>query len=154
PPGAFETAKPTPRRERPAETMKVDPRIIRKVAPPEPTPAPPPPKQPERVVKELPSAPVPKPNVVPPPDTTPAKTDAPKQPLKLETPDEQPKPNNLLLPKNSPGRAIQDSMRDAAKMNAPRPIGGDGPIPTRGAPGGGGRGSGGAGLAMLEAAAV
>ena len=149
PPGAFETAKPTPRRERPAETMKVDPRIIRKVAPPEPTPAPPPPKQPERVVKELPSAPVPKPNVVPPPDTTPAKTDAPKQPLKLETPDEQPKPNNLLLPKNSPGRAIQDSMRDAAKMNAPRPIGGDGPIPTRGAPGGGGRGSVGAGIEML-----
>jgi len=149
PPGAFETAKPTPRRERPAETMKVDPRIIRKVAPPEPTPAPPPPKQPERVVKELPSAPVPKPNVVPPPDTTPAKTDAPKQPLKLETPDEQPKPSSLLLPKNSPGRAIQDSMRDAAKMSAPRPIGGDGPIPTRGAPGGGGRGSVGAGIEML-----
>lgn len=149
PPGAFDTAKPTPRRERPAETMKVDPRIIRKVAPPEPTPAPPPPKQPERVVKELPSAPVPKPNVVPPPDTTAPKTDAPKQPLKLETPDEQPKPNSLLLPKNSPGRAIQDSMRDAAKMSAPRPIGGDGPIPTRGAPGGGGRGSVGAGIEML-----
>jgi hypothetical protein len=150
PPGAFETAKPTPRRERPAETMKVDPRIIRKVAPPEPTPAPPPPKQPERVVKELPSAPVPKPNVTPPDTTVPtSKTDAPKQPLKLETPEEQPKPNSLLLPKNSPGRAIQDSMRDAAKMNAPRPIGGDGPIPTRGAPGGGGRGSVGAGIEML-----
>jgi outer membrane biosynthesis protein TonB len=150
PPGAFETAKPTPRRERPAETMKVDPRIIRKVAPPEPTPAPAPPKQPERVVKELPSAPVPKPNVTPPDSTSPTpKTDSPKQPLKLETPEEQPQPNSLLLPKNSPGRAIQDSMRDAAKMNAPRPIGGDGPIPTRGAPGGGGRGSVGAGIEML-----
>ncbi len=149
PPGAFETARPTPRRERPAETMKVDPRVIRKVAPPEPTPAPPAPKQPERVVKELPSAPVPKPNIVPTPDTTAPKTDAPKQPLKLETPEEQPKPNSLLLPKNSPGRAIQDSMRDAAKINAPRPIGGGGPIPTRGAPGGGGRGSVGAGIEML-----
>ena len=150
PPGAFETARPTPRRERPSETMKVDPRIIRKVAPPEPTPAPPTPKEPERVVKELPSAPVPKPNVTPPDTTTPTpKTDAPKQPLKLETPEEQPKPNSLLLPKNSPGRAIQDSMRDAAKMNAPRPIGGGGPIPTRGAPGGGGRGSVGAGIEML-----
>jgi outer membrane biosynthesis protein TonB len=149
PPGAFETAKPTPRRERPAETMKVDPRVIRKVAPPEPTPAPPAPKQPERVVKELPSAPVPKPNVVPPQDTTAPKTDAPKQPLKLETPDEQPRPNSLLLPKNSPGRAIEDSMRDAAKMNAPRPVGGGGPIPTRGAQGGGGRGSVGAGIEML-----
>ena len=149
PPGAFETPRPTPRREPPAETMKVDPRIIRKVAPPEPTPAPPPPKQPERVVKELPSAPVPKPNVVPPPDTTAPKTDAPKAPLKLETPDEQPKPNSLLLPKNSPGRSLQDSIREAAKMNAPRPIGDGGQIPTRGAPGGGGRGSVGAGIEML-----
>ncbi len=98
PPGAFETPRPTPRREQPSETMKVDPRIIRKVAPPEPQPAPPP-KEPERVVKELPSAPVPKPNVAPPDATTP-KTDAPKVPLKLETPDEQPKPNSLVLPKN------------------------------------------------------
>ena len=149
PPGAFETPRPTPRREPPVEAMKVDPRIIRKVAPPEPTPAPPPPKQPERVVKELPSAPVPKPNVVPPPDTTAPKTDAPKAPLKLETPEEQPKPNNLLLPKNSPGRSIEDSIREAAKMNAPRPIGDGGQIPTRGAPGGGGRGSVGAGIEML-----
>jgi outer membrane biosynthesis protein TonB len=150
PPGAFETPRPTPRvREQP--TMKVDPRIIRKVAPPEPKPAPPPLKEPERVVKELPSAPVPKPNVIPPPDTTAPtpKTEAPRQPLKLETPEEQPRPNSLLIPKNSPGRAIQDSMRDAAKMNAPRPIGGGGQIPTRGAPGGGGRGSAAAGIEML-----
>src|SRR5882762_4653269 len=90
PPGAFETPRPTPRREPPAPPMKVDPRIIRKVAPPEPKPAPAP-KEPERVVKELPSAPVPKPNVAPPDVTTP-KTDAPKAPLKLETPEEQPKP--------------------------------------------------------------
>jgi outer membrane biosynthesis protein TonB len=149
PPGAFETPRPTPRREQPAETVKVDPRIIRKVAPPEPTPAPPPPKQPERVVKELPSAPVPKPNVVPPPDTVAPKTDAPKAPLKLETPDEQPKPNSLLLPKNSPGRSLQDSIREAAKMNAPRPIGDSGQIPTRAAPGGGGRGTAAAGIEML-----
>ena len=147
PPGAFETPRPTPRREQPSETMKVDPRIIRKVAPPEPQPAPAP-KEPERVVKELPSAPVPKPNVAPPDATTP-KADAPKAPLKLETPEEQPKPNSLVLPKNSPGRSLQDSIREAAKMNAPRPIGGGGPIPTRGAQGGGGRGSVGAGIEML-----
>src|SRR6266849_2368739 len=68
PPGAFETPRPTPRlREQP--TVKVDPRVIRKVAPPEPKPEPAP-KEPERVVKELPSAPVPKPNVTPAPDTT------------------------------------------------------------------------------------
>jgi len=152
PPGAFETPRPTPRREPPPPAVKVDPRILRKVAPPEPQPTPPPPtpKQPERIVKELPSAPTPKSNVIPPPDTTaPApKTDVPKQPLKLETPDEQPKPNSLQIPRSSPGRAIQDSMRDSAKMNAPRAIGG-GQIPTRGVPGGGGRGSVGAGIEML-----
>jgi outer membrane biosynthesis protein TonB len=150
PPGAFETPRPTPRRQ-PVAPMKVDPRILRKVAPPEPTPAPPAPKPPERVVKELPSAPEPKHDVTPPPETTaPApKTDAPKQPLKLETPEEQPKLNSLLIPKSSPGRAIQDSMRDAGKMNAPRPVGGGGQIPTRGVPGGGGRGSAAAGIEML-----
>ncbi|HEY4816818.1 MAG TPA: TonB C-terminal domain-containing protein [Candidatus Acidoferrum sp.] len=152
PPGAFETPRPTPRRERPPETMKVDPRILRKVAPPEPQPqpAPPAPKQPERVVKELPSAPVPQPNATPPPETTAPtpKTEIPKSPPKLETPEEQPRSNSLLLPRNSPGRAIQDSMRDAAKMNAPRPIGG-GQVPTRGAPGGGGRGTANYGIEML-----
>jgi outer membrane biosynthesis protein TonB len=137
PPGAFETPRPTPRRQ-PVTPMKVDPRILRKVAPPEPTPAPPAPKPPERVVKELPSAPQPKHDVTPPPETTAPtpKTDAPKQPLKLETPEEQPKLNSLLIPKSSPGRAIQDSIRDAGKMSAPRPIGGGGQIPTRGVPGG------------------
>jgi len=149
PPGAFETPRPTPRREPPAPPMKVDPRILRKVAPPVPQPTPPAPKEPERVVKELPSAPVPKPNLAPTPDTTAPKTDTPKPPLKLETPDEQPRPNSLLLPKNSPGRSIQDSIRDSAKMNAPRPIGGGGQIPTRSAPGGGGRGSAAAGIQML-----
>ena len=151
PPGAFETPRPTPRvRERPPETVKVDPRIIRRVAPPEPKPVPPAPKEPERVVKELPSAPTPK-QVVPPPDTTAPtpKTDAPKQPLKLETPEEQPRPNSLQLPKSSPGRAIQDSLRDSAKMSAPRPIGDGGQIPTRPVPGGGGRGSAAAGIEML-----
>jgi outer membrane biosynthesis protein TonB len=149
PPGAFETPRPTPRREPPPPPVKVDPRILRKVAPPVPQPAPPAPKEPERIVKELPSAPVPKSNPVPTPDTTAPKTDTPKPPLKLETPDEQPKPNSLLLPKNSPGRSLQDSIREAAKMNAPRPIGGDGQIPTRAAPGGGGRGTAAAGIEML-----
>lgn len=150
PPGAFETPRPTPRRAPPVEAMKVDPRIIRKVAPPEPKPTPPP-KEPERVVKELPSAPVPKPNVIPPPDTTAPtpKVDSPKQPLKLETPDEQPRPNSLLLPKTSPGQSIQNSIRDASKMSAPRAITGGGQIPTRPAPGGGGRGSAAAGIEML-----
>jgi len=148
PPGAFETPRPAPRREPAPPPVKVDPRVLRKVAPPEPTPQPtPPPKQPERVVKELPSAPVPQPNATPPPETPQPKTEAPKQPLKLETPEEQPRPNSLIIPKNSPGGSIRDSMREAAKMNAPRAIGGD-QIPTRPAPGGG-RGTAAAGIEML-----
>jgi hypothetical protein len=151
PPGAFETPRPTPRREPAPPPVKVDPRILRKVAPPVPQPTPPPPlKEPERVVKELPSAPVPKPNLQPTPDTTAPKTDTPKPPVKLETPEEQPRTNSLLIPKNSPGQSIQDSIREAAKMNAPRPIGGGGQIPsTRGVPGGGGRGTAAAGIEML-----
>jgi hypothetical protein len=141
PPGAFDAPKTAPRRKEPA--VRVDPRIIRKVAPtPEPTPAP---KEPERVVKDLPSAPVPKPNATPPipqPSQTIAKADAPRPPLKLETPEEQPTPHGLLLPKSSVSRAIQDSIRDASKMSAPSAIGGGGQIPNHsGVPGGGGQGA-------------
>jgi len=149
PPGAFETPRPTPRREPLPPAMKVDPRVLRKVAPPTPQPAPPAPKEPERIVKELPSAPLPKPNATPPPETTAPKTDAPKQAPKLETPEEQPRPNSLIIPKNSPGSSIRDSMREAAKMNAPRPIGGD-----QGSSGGisrgGGQGRTGAGMGGIE----
>ncbi len=150
PPGAFDTPRPAPRvRERPPETVKVDPRILRRVAPPEPQPTPAP-KEPERVAKELPNAPVPKPNVTPPEPNAPvAKIEAPKQPLKLEKPEDQPTPKGLILPKTSPGRSIQDSVREASKMNAPTAIGGGGQIPSRGVPGGGGQGSAYAGIEML-----
>ena len=149
PPGAFETPRPTPRPQPPAPPVKVDPRILRRVAPPEPEPKPTPaPKEPERVVRELPSAPIPKPNSTPPlADPAPtAKAEAPK-PAKLEAP-EEPRQNALLLPKNSPGGSLRDSIREASKMNAPRPIGGGGQIP-RTAPGSGGQGSAYAGIQML-----
>ena len=141
PPGALDAPKTAPRPKEP--TMRVDPRILRQVAPPAPQPAPAP-KEPERVVKDLPSAPVPKPNVTPPapqPDTV-AKADAPKPPLKLETPEEQPTQHGLLLPKGSLSRSLQDSVREAAKMNSPTAIGGGGQIPNHsGIPGGGGQGA-------------
>lgn len=144
PPKASSQPRPTP--------PKVDPRILRKVAPPEPQPqpSPPAPKEPERIAKELPSAPIAKPNATPPvaePNLPVAKAEAPKPP-KLEKPEDQPIQHGLILPKNSPGRSIQDSMREAAKMNAPVAIGGGGPIPgTRGAPGG--RGQAFAGIEIL-----
>jgi outer membrane biosynthesis protein TonB len=150
PPGALDAPKTTPRPKEP--TVKVDPRVLRRVAPtpvPEPTP-PPAPKQPERVVKDLPAAPVPKPNVAPPQQQDPvAKTDAPKQPLKLEAP-QQPTEHALLLPKDSLGRSLQDSIREAAKMNAPAAVGGGGQIPNNsGIPGGGGQGAAYGAMEML-----
>jgi hypothetical protein len=146
PPGALENLDPpkvAPRPQQPkSPAMRINPEVLRKVAPPEPKPNPPP-KEPERVVKELPSAPVPQPHVTPPPadlNVPAAKLDAPKPPPpKLERPEDQPVPKGLILPKNSPGGSIQDSIRAAAKMNAPQAIGGSGRLPA-GAQGGGGHG--------------
>src|SRR2546423_1921562 len=141
PPGALDAPKTAPRtRERTSENLHVSPKVLRQVAPPEPQPAPAP-KEPERVVKELPSAPVAQPNAIPPPPEAAAKSDAPKQPLKLERPEEQQTAHALILPKNSPGGSILDSIREAAKMNAPAAMGGGGQLPnTRGIQGGGSQG--------------
>jgi outer membrane biosynthesis protein TonB len=144
PPGALDDLKPSTRPAQPPPRMHVDPRVLRKVAPPiEPMPIP----QPERSVKELPNAPVPQPNVA---QTVP-QTEAPlpKAPLKLEMP-ETPQPRKgLLLPKEtSPSQSIQDSLRAAARSSGPRPIAGGGDIPGGGASGG--RGSGGTAYGGLE----
>jgi hypothetical protein len=153
PPGALEALDAPKTPPRPKEPpVHVDPRILRRVAPPvvEPTPTPAP-KEPERVAKDLPSAPVPKPNVTPPPQQdNAAKLDAPKQPLKLETPQQQPTDHSLVLPKSGLGSTLQDSIREAAKMNAPSAIGGGGQIPnTSGLPGGGGQGAAYGAMEML-----
>lgn len=134
PPWRLETLKPSAPAQ-PAPKVHVNPRVLREVAPPIiPTPAP----QPERPVKELPNAPVPKQNV---PQTIPqTQTDAPtaKGPPKLETPDAPVPHPNLVLPKeSSAGKSIQDSLRAATRPSGPQPIGGGGQLP-----GGGGRGSG------------
>jgi outer membrane biosynthesis protein TonB len=134
PPGALDSLKPSTRPAQPPPRVHVDPRVLRKIAPPaEPAPAP----QPERTVKELPSAPVPQPNVAPP--VTPMEAPIPKTTPKLEMP-ETPQPRKgLLLPKeSSPSQSIQDSLRAAARSSGPRPIAGGGQIPGGGTGGGGG----------------
>jgi outer membrane biosynthesis protein TonB len=152
PPGALDELKATPRPRPP--TVHVDPRVLRKVAPPIPQPAPAPaPREPERVAKELPSAPTPQPNSAPPkpqPDDSTAKADAPKQPLKLEAPQQQPTDHSLLLPKSSLGHSLQDSIRESSKMNAPSAVGGGGQVPSNsGLPGGGGQASAYGAMEML-----
>jgi hypothetical protein len=135
PPWRLESLKPSAPPAQPAPKVHVSPRVLREVAPPIiPTPAP----QPERPVKELPNAPIPKQDV---PQTVPqTQADAPtaKAPLKLETPDAPIPHPNLALPKEtSASKSIQDSLRAATRPSGPQPIGGGGQLP-----GGGGRGGG------------
>jgi outer membrane biosynthesis protein TonB len=144
PPGALDDLKTPPR----PPPVHVDPKVLRRVAPPAPKPAAiptptpaPQPKQPE-VAKNLPSAPTPQPQQAPPKaqDDFAAKQDAPKQPLKLETPEQQPTDHALLLPKSSLGGSLRDSIRESEKMSAPNAIGGGGQVPSNsGLRGGGGQ---------------
>ena len=149
PQGALDALKPSTRPPQPVPKVHVDPRVLREVAPPVlPSPAPAP--QPERPVKELPSAPVPKPNAVQPEPQTnsPApKVDAPKPALKLEAPDTPQPQRGLILPKGSTPRSLQDTIRESARNpNAGGRSGAIiGPMPrTGGALGGGAGGSQGA----------
>lgn len=148
PPGALDALKAPPRPPSPAPRVNVDPRVLRKVAPPvAPAPAP----QPERPARELPSAPIPKPDVAQQRPQTQADSPAPKAPLKLETPDMPQPTHGLILPKtSSPSESIQDSVRAAARGSAPRAITGGGQLPGGGGQGGGGgRGTAFGGLEML-----
>src|SRR5467141_5241681 len=146
PPGKFESPKPSTRPAQPTPKVHVDPRVLREVAPPI-APAP----QPERPVRELPNAPVPKPNDVQPdpqPSAPTPKTDAPKPALRLEAPDTPQPQRGLILPKNSTSRSLQDTIRDAAKTPSSGGRSGAviGPMPkTSGGLGGGGSQGGGGG---------
>lgn len=151
PPGAFEPSKPPTHPVPAPPKVRVDPRILREVAPPvQPEPAPAP--QPEKPLKELPSAPTPKTNAAPPdlrPSAPAPRAEAPKAPLKLEAPDAPQPQHGLVLPKAlSPGQSIQDSLRAAEKSSGPRPIAGGGALPGSGR-GGGSGGTAYGGLEML-----
>lgn len=148
PPGALEALRPTPRSAPvPHESVKVDPNVIRKIAPPVQPAIPTP--QPEVPKKELPNAPMPQPDAASPTPTP--KGELPKTPLKLETPDMPVPEKGLVLPKQSlsPGDAIRDAARSTGKISAPVPVGGGGQIPSAGGGGSGGRGTAGAGVEML-----
>jgi hypothetical protein len=136
PPGALEALKPTPRAAVPHEAVRVDPRTIRKIAPPRP-PDPIPVPTPEQPRRDLPSAP--QPNVVPTPEPEKATAPAilPKTPVQLEKPDLPVPTKGLILPRQqSPGDTIRDVAR-GIKPNSPVPLG-----DVNSSAGGGGRGSG------------
>jgi outer membrane biosynthesis protein TonB len=150
PPGAFEASKPSPRPVQRPPAVHVDPRVLRKVAPPvvQPTPAPTPAPVPAKPLKELPSAPIPQKNAVAPePQTTaPApKVDTPRPGLKLETPDTPLPQPNLQLPQSSPSRSLRESLNEATRSQNSGGRSGAviGPMPRSApSPGGGGAGQG------------
>lgn len=141
PPGALDALKPSTRPPQPVPKVHVDPRVLREVAPPA-VPAPPP----ERLVKELPSAPTPKLNAVQPEPQATApvpKVEVPKPVVKLEVPDSPPTQRGPILPKStSPSQSIQDALR-GSRPSGPSPIGGGGQLPGGSARGGGGTAYGG-----------
>lgn len=140
--------------------MRIDPRILRKIAPPNIEPQPLPGKpEPERVVRDLPDAP--KPQVAPPSSASAApplaspRADAPQSSARLERPDAPKKSNGLVLPDLSPGKALHESLQQAMKGHSAPSIGGSSPLPQNpaeggGSPsGGGGQGTAGAAIEML-----
>jgi TonB C terminal len=115
--------------------MRIDPRILRKIAPREAPPQPlPGAAEPERVVRDLPNAPAPQPAVQP--ESSAPKTDLSRPPVKLESPDQQRPTRGLVLPKISAGKAIENSIKEGAKNSTTAPVISGGQIP-----GGGGTGA-------------
>lgn len=122
--------KSAPPRNPGSDRIRIDPRLLKRLAPSEP-PQPPPGPAPDRVVKELPDAPKPK---EAPPET---RASAPRPSVQLEAPAAREPLRGLTLPKLSPGRAIEESAREAAR-NSGRSAAISGPLPgSRGVPGGG-----------------
>lgn len=157
PPDLKSALRPTPPKvEAKSPGIRIDPKVIRQLAPPVPSPAPDP-MAPPAVVRDQPPkdsiATSPNPNVTtqPKPDVVkPSPTLEPVQPP-------NPNPNSLKLPKFSAGRSIEQSLSDVQRSGGAGPsIASQGRIPGArtggggGYPGGGGsQGEAGAGLQML-----
>jgi TonB family protein len=101
---------PTPPAPRTPQ-VRIDPRILRQMAPPvvpQPMPAP---REPDRVVRDTPADPAPELPAAPKPQPQ------QQQDLRLDTPKPQPQPdpqNHLILPKfSSPGRMLDQSAQQS-----------------------------------------
>ena len=94
--------------------VRIDPRLFRQMVPPtaELQPRPGPPER-ERVTRDLPAAPTPQLPSAPEPS---GRGDAPREQARLETPKSPPEaPSGLALQRSSPGKALEESLRDALK---------------------------------------
>jgi TonB family protein len=138
PPDVTEVPKIAPRPQPPSPVMRVDPRVLRKVAPtlePQPLPGPVTHESAPAPPNNLPAAPTPQPSG----GLTPAPR-SPQPSARLE-PVKPPEPNSsLVLPSVSPGKALEDSMRSALQGQGGQTRGFADPLPP--SPGGGGGGGG------------
>jgi TonB family protein len=125
------SSTPSPPRPK-SPVMKVDPRLLRQLAPPhavEPAPAAPePPRENPAPAKPAPIAPMSLPHPA-------------ESPIRPQTPPPDAAPS-LVLPRFSPGKALQESMQEALKGGGSESATYEGPI-GRGVGGGGGGGGGG-----------
>jgi len=133
----FATEPSAPRPKTPV--VKVDPRLLRQLAPPREAPLAPAPAAPEPV-REAPAAPKPSP-AAPLSQPHPAES-----PIRPQTPPPD-APSSLVLPRFSPGKALQESMQEAMKGGGSESVTSGGPIGRLSPGGGGGGGGGGQGFA-------
>jgi len=116
--------------------MRIDPRLLRQLAPPRAPQVPLSP--PEPVVKDIPAPKTAAPSTpMPQPRTQQPLQESPIRPPQTPPPDSS--PNSLVLPHFSPGKALQESMHEALKDGGGQSAQFGGPAPS----GGGGMGSGG-----------
>ncbi len=128
-------------KERLSSQMRIDPRVLRKVAPPtqelQPLPGRP---EPERVQRDLPTSPTPQ----LPPDANPGtqapqpRSEALREQARAGAPKAPESPKGLVLQRSSPGKALEESLRESIKGRGGANVGFGGPAPQ--APGGGGAG--------------
>jgi TonB family protein len=131
---ATEPAAPRPK----TPVVKVDPRLLRKLAPPRAVEAPAPPPEPAR---ETPAPPRP---VAPTPAAPLSQPHPAESPIQPQTPPPAVTPS-LVMPKFSPGKALQESMQEAMKGGGSDTLTTHGAIGRISPGGGGGYGGGGGG---------
>ena len=142
-PSDFNRYPKTPSAPQPrSPVMKVDPRLLRQLAPPhasQPAPAPIAPEPPRENPAQTPAKPTP---IAPMSLPHPAES-----PIRPQTPPPDMTPS-LVLPRFSPGKALQESMHEASKGGGTEAETFGGPT-GRPSPGGGGYGGGGGGQGYL-----
>ncbi len=123
--------------------VRVDPRLLRQLAPPHEVQPPPGAPEPERVVRDAPAPVRPAPSAASNPMAQPRSQSvqqSPIQPPQPETP-----ATGLVLPRISPGKALQENLHEAMKEGGTSSAQFGGALPRTQAQGGAGSGLGGGG---------